>query len=47
MKSPGSRRFTPPRWLDRLVLILLLLLVVGLLASLVIIMLSLSGLTPS
>ncbi len=41
-----SKRFTPSKWTEYLVPILLILLLIGLLATLVIVALSLSGLTP-
>ena len=43
---PPSRRFTPTTWSERLVPILLVLLLVVLIATLVLIGLSVMGLTP-
>ncbi|MGB2910736.1 MAG: hypothetical protein WBD56_04705 [Anaerolineales bacterium] len=44
--KPQSKRFTPSKWNEYLVPILLILLLLGLLATLVIVALSLYGLTP-
>jgi len=44
--KPQSKRFTPSKWNEYLVPILLILLIIGLLATLVIVALSLYGLTP-
>jgi hypothetical protein len=42
----SSKRFIPSAWIDRLVPLLLVLLAIALLATLVVVALSLMGLTP-
>ena len=44
--KPGSKRFDPSGWSSRLVPVLLALLLLGLIATLVVILLSVLGLTP-
>jgi competence protein ComGC len=46
MRKKKSKRFTPSKWNEYLVPILLVLLLISLLATLVIVALSLYGLTP-
>jgi hypothetical protein len=41
-----SKRFNPSRWMERLVPILLVILVIGLLATIVIIILAVLGIIP-
>jgi len=42
----SSKRFTPSAWMDRLVPLLLALLAIALLATVVVVLLSLLGVTP-
>ena len=46
MRQPGSKKFNPGRWMERLVPIILVLLMIGLLVTILVVIFSLLGTTP-